>query len=252
MQWATPVPLALMSVIAVSFLSLVGVLLLGIKQSLMERILLYFVSFSTGTLLGDVFLHIIPELSNDPDFFPRSVLWILGGILLSFSIEKIIHWHHCHIYPSHEHHHPLGLLSLVGDALHNFIDGALIAGSFLVSIPLGLATTIAVVFHEIPQEIGEYALLLYSGYARSRALAWNLLSASTAVVGAVVVLMIGRNIPMVGDALLAVAAGNFLYLAGTDLIPELHKETRLQAAFLQLIFIIAGIAIMYGLKMTGS
>ncbi|HAI98471.1 TPA: ZIP family metal transporter [Candidatus Peribacteria bacterium] len=249
----SPVLLTLLSVTAVSLLSLIGVVLLGLQDAAMRRLILSFVSFSSGVLLGDVFLHIIPELSSSPLFHPQYTLTMLGGILLSFTVEKGIHWQHCHVLPCEEHHHPVGILSLIADGLHNFIDGLLIAGSFLVSVPLGIATTTAVIFHEIPQEIGHYALLIFSGYTKTRALAYNLLSALTAIIGAVLILVIGSSVPALGNYLLALTAGNFLYIAGTDLIPELHRGmTRFLPALLQLALLTAGIAVMYGLTMMGS
>ena len=169
---------------------------------------------------------------------------ILIGILASFVIEKIIHWHHCHVLPSSEHHHPVGMLALVGDGIHNTVDGALIAGSFLVSSELGIATTIAIALHEIPQEISDYALLIYSGYTRKAALLWNFCSALTAIIGALIVLLSRSEHPEFLTILMAFAAGNFLYIAGADLIPELHKETRLRSALIQLILICIGIGLM--------
>ncbi|MDD5026238.1 MAG: ZIP family metal transporter [Candidatus Peribacteraceae bacterium] len=143
-------------------------------------------------------------------------------------------------------------MSLFADGLHNFIDGMIIAGSYLVSPSLGIATTIAVIFHEIPQEIGDFAILIFSGFSFTKAILFNLLSATTAIVGALIVLTTGWTNPEIGNALLAFAAGNFLYIAGTDLIPELHRETRLAHAAFQLIIMVTGIVVMYGLTMLES
>ncbi len=240
----------ILSVIGVSLLSLVGVSLFLLRESLIRRLLLYFISFSTGSLFGDVFYHILPELAEDHDGFERAMGFVLLGILLSFVIEKIIHWRHCHILPAHgvhcEHHH-VGIMSLVGDATHNFIDGLLIAASFLVSIEIGIATTIAVMLHEIPQEIGDFAILLHSGFSRTKAVLFNLLSALMAVVGAVIVLVAAVSAPVLSVTLLPIAAGNFLYLAGSDLIPELHKHTGIRQGCLQLICMVLGMAAMYTL-----
>jgi len=133
--------------------------------------------------------------------------------------------------------------------VHNFIDGALIAGSFLVSVPVGIATTVAVALHEIPQEIGDFAILLYSGYTKKRALLLNFLTALAALLGAAIVILSSNSLPLIGSYLLPLAAGNFVYIAGADLIPELHKETRLKQAAIQLLCMIAGILVMYGLTL---
>jgi zinc and cadmium transporter len=211
------------------------------------------VSFSVGALLGDVFLHILPEMAEQLGGFEKGGMYVLLGIVLSFILEKMIHWRHCHILPDeahehcHEHHHHIGIMSLCADGLHNFIDGALIAGSFLVDINVGIATTIAVALHEIPQELGDFAVLLHAGYARSKALLFNFLTGLCALLGAVIVLSIQSSVPLIGTVLLPIAAGNFLYIAGVDLMPELHKEVGIKKAFFQLISIIAGIAVMYAL-----
>ena len=237
------------AVLIVSLISFVGIALFAVSESLMRKCLVYFVSLAAGVLLGEVFLHILPEITADTGITPAATLAILGGIIASFIIEKIIHWHHCHVLPSSEHHHPVGMLTLVADGIHNTVDGALIAGSFLVSSELGVATTIAIALHEIPQEISDYALLIYSGYTRKAALLWNFCSALTAIVGALIVLLSRGEHPEFLTLLMAFAAGNFLYIAGADLIPELHKETRLQSALMQLILICGGIGLMQALTM---
>lgn len=234
------------AVALVSLTSFAGIALFSINQILIRKLLTFFVSFSTGVLLGDVFLHIIPELS-EAGTLDQSMRIILLGILFSFGFEKIIHWQHCHVFPSKEHHHPVGLMTLWGDGIHNFIDGMLIAGSFLVDVRLGIATSIAVALHEIPQEISDFAILLYSGYSRGKALLFNAISALAAILGAVVALIVSSSIESLSGWLLAFAAGNFLYIAGTDLMPELHKHTRLQSAVLQLLCMTVGIGVMYAL-----
>lgn len=252
---SSPVLLSLASVLVVSGVSLVGVMLFALRENLVRRMLLLLVGFSTGGLLGDVFLHILPEMTALSGSISTGFLWILGGMLGSFVVEKVIHWRHCHCsaLPAHDdaHIHPMGTMNLIGDGLHNFIDGALIAGSYLISPQIGLATTLAVVLHEIPQEIGDFAILLFSGFTARRAILFNLLTALTAFAGAVVVLFAMRSSSWTETILLPLAAGNFLYLAGSDLIPELHKETRIPHAVAQLISIMAGIAVMALLKAYG-
>lgn len=246
---SSPYLLSITAVLIVSCISFVGIALFAVSEILIRRLLLYIVSLAAGVLLGEVFLHILPEISGEHGMSAESTMGILIGILASFVIEKIIHWHHCHVLPSSEHHHPVGMLALIGDGIHNLVDGALIAGSFLVTPELGIATTIAIALHEIPQEISDYALLLYSGYTRKSALLWNFCSGLTAVIGAVLVLLGRGSHPNLSTMLMAFAAGNFLYIAGADLIPELHKETRLRSALLQLLLISTGIGIMQALTL---
>ncbi|MFA5799765.1 MAG: ZIP family metal transporter [Candidatus Peribacteraceae bacterium] len=238
--------LILGSVVGVSALSFIGIAFFCVSERTIRRLLFSFVSVSTGVLFGDVFLHIIPELA-DRGVLRSGAPAILGGVLVSFCIEKFIHWHHCHILPSETHYHPVGVMNLVGDAIHNIVDGVLIAGSFLVDVRVGIATTLAVALHEIPHEISSFALLLFSGFTRTRALLWNALSGTTAILGAVFTIAATGTVEHLSEFLLAFAAGNLLYIAGTDLLPELHKDTHAGRAVLQLALISAGIGLMYAL-----
>lgn len=240
--------LILISVSAVSLVSLFGVFLLLLRQDLLRRILSVLVSFSAGALLGDVFLHILPEMTEEPAV-ESMWLFVLGGILLSFALEKFLHWHHAHGMEFEEdyHHHPVGIMNLVGDVLHNAIDGLLIAGSYFVSVEVGIATTVAVILHEIPQELGDIGVLLYSGFSKAKALLFNLLTALSAVVAAVVVMVAGAESPAIAAVLVPLAAGNFLYIAGSDLIPELHKETAIGKSLVQVAGLFGGILAMAAL-----
>ena len=213
----------------------------------MQKILLYLISFSTGALLGDVFLHMLPEMIGENGFPVSLSFLILAGILASFILEKFIHWRHCHVVPSSHHHHPVGIMNIVGDGIHNAMDGILIAGSFLVDTQIGIATTVAVLLHEIPQEISDFAILVYSGFSRKKALLLNALSGVAAIVGAVLVLLFHTTIPSLTAILLPLTAGNFLYIAGSDLIPELHKETGTKRSIGQFLCILAGIGFMASL-----
>ena len=237
---------ALASVIGVSLLSLLGILFFLVEEKFIRSILLYLVSFSTGAILGDVFIHILPDMAKSENFSGQSLV-ILLGILVSFTIEKIIHWRHCHLLPGeHEHHHhAFGIMSIFGESVHNFIDGIVIAASFLASLPIGISTTLAVVFHEIPHEIGNFAVLLHSGFRKGRALLMNLLAASTAILGAVLVLLASSSLTSLTSSLLPFAAGNLLYIAGSDLIPELHKHTKLHEGLFQLLAMVLGMGFMY-------
>ncbi len=248
----SPTVLTLVSVILVGIIPLVGITFLCIGENIVRRSILFFVSFSTGALLGDVFLHMLPEMHEGAGFMTDMYI-VLFGIVVSFIIEKTIHWRHCHVLPGgsddHHHVHPMGPLSLIGDSIHNFLDGLVIAGSYAVSIPVGISTTLAVVFHEIPQEIGDFAILLHSGYTRRKAVLFNLYSQLSAIAGAVLFLFATSALSDMTQYMLPFAAGNFVYIAGSDLIPELHKETGLRHAFTQLSFMVLGILVMFALTM---
>ncbi len=242
---------SLISVFIVSAISLIGVLTLSIKQNKLEKILIYVIAFSAGALLGDAFIHLLPEAVEESGFTMLISLYTLSGIGFSFVVEKFIHWRHCHHVTSKKHPHTLSTMNLIGDGVHNFIDGIIIAVSYMVSVPVGIATTLAVIFHEIPQEINEFGILLYGGYTKGRAILANFLIALTSIIGALVALTIGTSSKEVLIFLVPFAAGNFIYIATADLIPELHKETKLMQSLMQLIFFILGILIMVALLKIG-
>ncbi|HLN19204.1 MAG TPA: ZIP family metal transporter [Patescibacteria group bacterium] len=236
----------IISVFIVSLISLIGVFTLSIDQKKLYNFLIYFVSLSAGTLMGDAFIHLIPEAYKSEN--NRSVsVYILLGILIFFVLEKILHWRHCHEEPCPEHPHPFSYVILVGDAVHNAIDGMVIAASFFVSIPIGIATATAVIFHEIPHEIGNFGSLVYGGFTRRKALMYNFLSALFAIAGAVLVLVVNITDGSLTKFLIPFAAGGFVYIAGTDLIPELHKHTEIKKGIWQLLAFIFGIGLMLGL-----
>lgn len=239
--------LVLGSVAIVSLISFIGLLGLQMESEKMRPFLLVLVSFSAGALLGDVFIHLLPEAVKATGLSLPISLWILCGILIFFMLEKFIHWHHCHLPEAHQHTKPLAFMNLVGDGLHNFIDGAVIAGSYLVSMPLGVATTIAVVLHEIPQEIGDFGVLIHAGLKKSRVIFLNFISALMAIVGAVIILGFSVSSDAILGILTPFTIGGFLYIAGTDLIPELHKETNPVSSLIQFISFIGGMAVMLAL-----
>jgi len=237
----------LVSVFIVSAISFVGVLTLLLKESILRGMLLFFVSFSAGALLGDAFVHLLPQAAEKSGFGITLSIYILLGILTFFILEKFICWRHCHVETSEQHPHPVGFMNLIGDGLHNLIDGMVIAGSYYVSIPIGIATTLAVVFHEIPQEIGDFGVLLHAGFSKTKALFFNFISALAAVIGAVIVLLVGIKFNNFEVFIIPFTAGGFIYIASSDLIPELHKETKPWKSFAQLIGIVLGILIMFAL-----
>lgn len=237
---------AIGSVILVSLASLVGIFTLSLKESILGKMLVYMVSFSAGAMMGGAFLHLLPEAVAEAGGFTLEIsFYVLLGIIMFFMVEKFIHWRHCHIPTSKTHPHPFAYMNLFGDAVHNLIDGLIIGAAYIVSIPLGVATTLAVLFHEIPQEIGDFGVLLHGGFKKKRALFMNFLTALTAVIGAAVALIASAYIEGLTLFLVPFAAGNFLYIATSDLIPELKKECGIGKSAGQLLFILLGIGVMY-------
>lgn len=234
------------SVITVSAISLLGILVIPIRERKLNYILLYLVSFAVGAMLGDVFLHLLPEAVEEARGFSLSIsFYALLGIAASFVMEKILHWRHFHAPESSRRHSPLAVMNLVGDGVHNFIDGLIIATSYIVSIPVGIASTIAVILHEIPQEIGDFGVLLHSGFSKKQALTFNFITALTALVGAFIAFVLSYRSKTLTMFFIPFAAGNFIYIAGSDLIPELHKEVGLKKIILQFFSFMIGIGIMY-------
>jgi zinc and cadmium transporter len=245
----TPWVLSLVSVAGVSLVSLAGLATLALDEGRTRRLAGLLVSFAVGALLGDAFIHLIPQaFTRDADTLRPSLL-VLGGMLLFFVVEKLLRHEHGLL---HRHHHPeagarpeLAAINVLGDAIHNFIDGVLIAGSYLVSPALGLATTVAVLCHEIPQELGDFGVLIHSGLSVRRAVLVNLGSASAAVLGTVVALLLGEvSGPVLTEALIPMAAGGFVYIAAADLIPELQHDRTARALFAQVALIALGMSVM--------
>jgi zinc and cadmium transporter len=238
----------ILSVLLISLISFIGLLTLAINTKKLQKILLYLISFSAGALLGDAFLHLLPEIVEKNTFTLSISLYTLLGIAIFFVLEKFIHWQHCHLHLTEKNHvHPFAYTNLLGDVLHNFIDGIIIAASYLISIPVGIATTFAVAIHEIPQEIGDFGVLLHGGFSKSKALLLNFASALAALIGAVITLLIGASIENLESILIPIAAGGFIYIAASDLIPEIHKTTNIKKSIIQLIAFLLGIATMAAL-----
>jgi zinc and cadmium transporter len=237
--------LSLISVVIVSLISLVGIVSLLLNDARLAKILLYMVSFSAGSLFGDAFIHLVPEAIEKNEVGTSVSLLIIFGILASFTVERFLQWRHCHIPTSTEHPHSFAYMNLFGDGAHNLIDGLIIGGSYLASIPVGIATTLAVIFHEIPQEIGDFGVLIYGGFTKRRALWLNFLTALTAIAGTLVAIILGSFMEGFIPLLIPFAAGNFIYIAGSDLIPELRKDTpEPKKAAMQMISIVFGVILM--------
>ena len=236
------------SVFLISSISLIGAFTLALKPELLKKLLFYMVSFAVGGLLGGAFVHLIPESVEEIGGITEASLLVLAGILFFFVLEKFVLWRHCHVPTSEEHPHPVVLMNIIGDGAHNLFDGLAIAASYLISIPVGIATTVAVILHEIPQEIGDFGVLVHGGLEPKKALLMNLLSGLFAVAGALFVLLFGASIKEGIIFLLPIAAGGFIYIAASDLIPSLHGQRDFPRAWLQLLFILLGIFVMLLLR----
>ncbi len=214
------------------------------------------VAFAAGAMFGDAFIHLLPDAIEQLGFSLNVSFAVLSGIVVMFIVEKIIHWKHHHtgkesgphIHHSHVHAHsekqPYVWVNLIGDGVHNFIDGLVIGAAYLISVPAGIATTLAVVFHEIPQEIGDFGVLIHGGFSSREAMTLNLITAGSAILGAVLVFVVGAWINDLAVWLVPFAAGVFIYVAGSDLIPELHKETNWKKSVAQMFAFLVGILVM--------
>ena len=235
-----------LSVLLVSLVSFVGIFALSLKEEVLRKYIFVFISIAIGALLGDAFIHIIPEAFEEANPTLVSIL-VIAGILFFFTLEKFLHWHHHGEDEDSAAVHPVGKLVLFSDGVHNFMDGVIIGASFSASIPIGIATSIAVILHEIPQEIGDFAVLIHSGYEKRRALWLNFVSAVTAILGTAVWFLLGEVAENLSSYLLPVAAGGFIYIAVADLIPELHKTKNLKHSIVQIIVVALGVLAMVAL-----
>jgi zinc and cadmium transporter len=236
---------SLISVGVVSAISLIGVVTLSLQDRVLKKYLFLLVSLAIGALLGDAFIHLIPEAFEKLPTTTAGIL-VLAGILIFFTIEQIFHWHHAHGSEEecHQEIHPLGHMILISDGLHNLLDGIIIGASYLVSIEIGLATTLAVILHEIPQEISDFGVLIHAGYKKGSALLLNFCSALLAVLGVTIALIVGE---MAGELVvwaIPFAAGSFIYIATADLIPELQKTKNMGQSLAQLAIVIVGVIAM--------
>ncbi len=235
----------LLSTFLISLIAFIGILALLIRKKLLEKILLYLVALSAGALMGGAFLHLIPE--SIEEFANYNIfLYVLVGFTLFFLIEKILHWRHCHKEKCPIH--TFAYMNLFGDGIHNFIDGLIIAASFVTNIHLGIVTSLAVAFHEIPQEIGDFGVLVYGGFKKIKALFMNFICALTAILGGIFGYFLSSYIKSSVMFLLPFAAGGFIYIAASDLIPEIRKEVNLKKSLTIFGIFIIGILMMYGVK----
>lgn len=227
--------------IVVSLVSLVGIFSLLFNEKLLDKILILLVGFAAGGLIGAAFLHLLPE-ALERTVAKNVFFYVILGFILFFVLERYFHWRHCHEGACDIH--AFSYLSLIGDSTHNLIDGLIIGASFVISVRFGIITTLAIIFHEIPQEMGDFGILVYGGFSKFKALFYNFLSAVTAIIGALLGYYFTERI---GDSLgflLPFAAGGFIYIASCDLIPELHKEADIKKSTYSMLAFLFGILFM--------
>ena len=242
---------SILATAAVSIVSFVGVVALALRRDSLNKIVFYLVAISAGSLMGGAFLHLIPEAvegAGDIHGSENIFLAVLVGFALFFILERVLHWHHCHKHGGDCDVHPFTYLNLIGDGFHNFIDGIVIAAAFSLSVELGIATTIGVIAHEIPQEISDFGVLVYGGFSRLKALVFNFLSGTLAILGAVCGIVLANTVSNVTPFLVALTAGGFIYVAASDLIPELHKESKISKSALALLCFFVGVGLMVVLR----
>lgn len=241
---------ALIQIIIATFLITlcvwVAVLFLYFKKETLSKILIFLVALSAGALIGGAFLHLLPEAAEKLNTEKMYIIVLLSFVFF-FLMEKILHWRHCHKEKCPIH--TFGYMNLIGDGVHNFIDGLIIASAFLIDFHLGIVTTLAIALHEIPQEIGDFGVLIYAGFEKRKALLINYLVAFTVVLGGIVGYFISLSLASVIPYLLPFAAGGFIYIAAADLIPEIKKETNLVKSISSLAIFILGISIMFAVKL---
>ena len=240
---------AIIASVIVSLISLIGVLALLIKDDALQKIIIFLIAFAAGGLMGGAFFDLMPEAAVYIKDITQLFLYVIVGYMLFFILEKYLYWRHCHSPECKLHR--FTYLNIVGDIVHNFSDGLIIGTVFLIDIKLGVAATLAIIFHEIPHELGNFTILIYGGFSKFKALAYNFLSSLFAIAGTIMGYYFAAHTEGFSRFLLPIAAGGFIYIASCDLIPELHKETDgKRSAFIMITFS-AGIILMYFLRMAG-
>jgi zinc and cadmium transporter len=235
----------ILSTFAISLIAWVGVLVLFFKEAVINKITLALVAFSAGALLAGALLHLIPETIEKSNANYNYFIIILLGFTVFLAMEQFIHWHHCHSAPC-EHKQPMTYLILIANGVHNFIDGLAIGAAFFVDLKLGLITWFAVAAHEVPQKLGEFGILLNGGWEKKRALLFNFYTALTVLVGGLAAYFFAREINIVW--LLAFAAGSFIYIACSDLIPEIKHHEKMTQNIIHFLSFLFGILIIWAVK----
>jgi len=244
---------AVLSVILESLVSLFGVLTLPFTGERLKGTTSVLVSLAVGAMLGDAFIHLLPEAFAKTGNPLQVSLCVLAGIFGFFALEKFLHWHHVHSLDEHDHGegapvHPVGYMSLIAGGLDNLVDGLVIGAAFLISVSTGIAVTIAIVLHEIPKEMGEFGVLIHAGFSRPKAILYNCMTALLSVTGTVISLILGGTIANFATLVAPFAAGIFIYIAGSDLVPQLHRELKPSRSAVQLLVMAAGVAAMVLVK----
>jgi zinc and cadmium transporter len=238
----------LVSVAVVSVLSLIGISLFSLSHKAFHQIVFGLVALAVGALFGDAFLHLLPDAYADKAHATQTSFFVIAGILLFLSLETFLHWRHQHS-DEHEAIQPYGYLNILADMAHNFIDGMIISASFLVDVKMGVATALAVMLHEIPHEFSNFGILVKSGFSRGRALFLNFLTGLTALAGGLAAWWVGESMSGLIRILIPLTAGGFIYIAGSDLVPQLHKGTKDFRAWFQILAILAGVGLMFLIKL---
>ncbi len=232
---------SLIATIIVSLISLVGAITLLFSKKKLDKIILGLVGLSAGTLMGGAFLHLIPESIELSNYYTVAYSLLIGFILF-FILERLLHWRHCH--ENNCKVHTVSYMNLVGDSIHNFLDGIIISASFVTDFALGISTTIAVIMHEIPQEMGDFGVLIHGGFSKKKAILMNFFVSTISIIGAIFGFFLINKISFIESNLLAFAAAGFIYIALSDLIPEIHREVNINKAIFSIVMFIIGILIM--------
>ncbi len=225
--------------------SLIGILATVVPIERLNKLISHLVSFAVGALLGGAFLHLIPQAFAHEDVGPDTPIYIVLGIMLFFVLERFLNLHHeHHVDQKVDRVRPIVTMNVIGGGMHNLVDGMLIAAAYGVSLESGGITTLAILLHQIPQEMGDFGILLHGGLSPRKALLYNFLSGGGAVIGALISIAIGNLASEYSPILLALTAGAFVYIAASDLIPELHRAPGRKSALVQLILMASGVGVM--------
>lgn len=230
--------------VLMSALALVGAVTVVLPERQLQRLLLPLVALAAGSLLGGAFFHMIPAAVRQADDLLSLLFWVLVGFSSFLALEQFLHWHHCHRADA-ACGTPVTYLILLGDGLHNFLGGLAVAGAFLLDVRVGITTWLAAAAHEVPQELGDFGVLVHSGWGKGRALLFNVISASTFLLGGVIAYLVSFEMDV--SFLLPFAAGNFIYIAASDLVPEVNRQRDMKRSVLHFGCFLGGVTVLYSL-----